>query len=133
MDVKGEIKEQEQIIEIWPGFGPEEDDEGNLQPNKLIGHPRVHFTEHAVVLDLRSQVMLLDGTETRQLFLVEPSTGDLTAMDSVKGQIAKTMILLGAIAGMKQSEVAKLKGQDFLLAQEIIGGFLSDGRPTPGT
>lgn len=127
------ITDAERIIEIWPGFGPDEDEEGNSKPNRLIGHPRVHFTEQAVVLDLRSQVTLLDGTQTSQLFLSEPCAGDLNAMDTVKGNVAKTMVLLGAVAGMKQSEVSKIKGQDFVLAQEIIGAFLSDGRPTPGT
>jgi hypothetical protein len=133
MDVVGEIKDPELIIERWPGFAPTEDEDGTKKPNRLIGHKRVHFTEEAIVVELRQRVMLLDGSETTSLTITEPCTRDLLAMDALKGSIAKSASLLSSVANIKPSEIAKIKAADFLLLNEVVNGFLSDVLQISGT
>lgn len=117
-----EITSLEQVTETW-----------GSSFEKLVGHPKVHFFPDFINVDLKSSVRLVEGGETKVLKIVEPTTGDLRAMDGIKGDIAKAIALLSTVGGVPVSEINKTKVSDFTLLQQVIDGFLDDVPQTSGT
>ncbi len=117
-----EITDREAIIETW-----------GEEFAELIGRRRVHFTPDAVIVALKKPVTNSEGQTVSELRIAEPTAAQMQAMDTVKGEVAKGVVLLAGAADMVDSQVLKMAGGDFTLAMEVVGCFLSGGQLTPGT
>jgi hypothetical protein len=89
-----------------------------------------HDDEGRVVLELEHPVEDKSGLVVSELRFKRPRAVDLEAMDEVKGEVAKGIRLVSALACQPLSVVRSLDGEDFIRAQEVVSSFLGKSQAT---
>lgn len=69
------------------------------------------------------------GREVRELTFRKPVAKDLRALDK-GGQMAGTLELIASLTGQPLSTIESLCVSDFMACNEVLAGFLDDGRAT---
>jgi hypothetical protein len=70
------------------------------------------------------------GGEVSELTLRRPRVRDLKLLDEAKGDVGKTAVLLGALAGLTTKEVDLLDAGDFARLGQAVADFLPSAQPT---
>lgn len=71
----------------------------------------------------------VNGLETSQITLRRPKVADLRRMDAVKGgDLAKTLWMIGQLAGLSPQEVDEIDAGDLEAIAEVVAGFTRKGR-----
>jgi hypothetical protein len=113
---------REQIKEIWG------DEFVSLADDK-----KIKLTDSEIVVELSSEIKTIeDSTATKFLKIKEPSVAELRIMDTAKGEMSKSVALLGACAGLAEATINNLKTRDFMRIQKVILCFLGDTQQTNG-
>ena len=111
----------EQIKEIWGD-----------EFLSLVEDDKIKITESEIIVELSKPVATIEGGETGSKFLKikEPSVSELRIMDTAKGDMSKSIALLGACSGLAEATINKLKTRDFMRLQKVILCFLGDSQQT---
>lgn len=64
-----------------------------------------------------------NGQVLEEITLERPRVKHLKVVDGVKGEVEKTALLIGELAGIPPSGVDQLDAEDFAALAEVIGGF----------
>jgi hypothetical protein len=110
---------REQIKEIW-----------GEEFLGLVNDKKIKITESAITVELSKSVKTIENGETKLLEIKEPSVSDLRAMDLVKGEMAKSVVLMGACAGLAEATINNLKTRDYMRVQKVISCFLDVSQQT---
>ncbi|CAO3418778.1 phage tail assembly protein [Azospirillum doebereinerae] len=71
----------------------------------------------------------VNGLEISELTLRRPKVADLRRMDAVKGgDLAKTLWMIGQLAGLSPQEVDEIDAGDLEAIAEVVAGFTGKGR-----
>lgn len=110
---------KDQIKEIWG------DEFLSLADDK-----KINFTDSDITVELSDTVATIENGTTKLVKITEPKVSELRMMDSAKGEMAKSVALLGACAGFAEATINNLKTRDFMRIQKVIVCFLGDSQPT---
>lgn len=97
----------------------------------LANDPRIIFDDDTIRLTLWVKV-IVTGAEADTLVIREPSLDQLTELDKIVGEMAKTRRLLMQVGGMTQKEAGSLKLRDLTAAGRIMTAFTGAVRSTGG-
>ncbi len=102
-------------------------EEGGETPKtfKFANNKRVAITAEAIFVKLRKPIKAGKDLElTDVLRIKEPTVGDIRLTDKYKGDIEKSICLLGAVCGIPNAEINNMPASDLTLLGEVIGAFL---------
>ena len=93
---------------------------------------KIKFTNSDITVELSDAVATIENgtTGSKLLKITEPTVSELRMMDSAKGEMAKSIALLGACAGLAEATINNLKTRDFMRIQKVILCFLGGSQPT---
>ena len=119
MDIQGKITEASVVTELW-----------GKEFAEFLKDKRVTITDDGFYVKLSQPVKLITGEVVDVVKINEPTVGEMKVMDGVKGDIAKTAVLMETIAGITTEAANKMKARDYMIIGKIVGGFLLDGQET---
>lgn len=68
-----------------------------------------------------------------ELTIRRPKAKDMRALDSAKGDMAQTLLMIERLTGLQKHEVDEIDMMDVHHIGEIFGGFTPPGQSTGGT
>jgi len=98
----------------------------------LVDDDKIKITESEIIVELSKSVATIEDGETgsKLLKIKEPTVSELRIMDTTKGDMSKSIALLGACAGIAESTINNLKTRDFMRLHKVILCFLGGSQPT---
>jgi hypothetical protein len=96
----------------------------------LVDDNKIKFTDSEIIVELSKPVSTIEDGETKFLKVKEPTVSELRIMDTTKGDMAKSIALLGACADLAEATITNLKTRDFMRIQKVILCFLGGSQQT---
>jgi len=96
----------------------------------LVDDDKIIITESEIIVELSKAVSTIESGENKSLKIKEPTVSELRIMDSAKGDMSKSIALLGACAGLAESTINNLRTRDFMRLQKVILCFLGGSQAT---
>jgi hypothetical protein len=109
----------EQIKEIW-----------GEEFLSLVNDEKIKITESEIRVELSKAVETIENGETKLLQIKEPAVSNLRAMDLVKGEMAKSVTLMGSCTNLAEATINNLKTRDYMRIQKVISCFLDVSQQT---
>lgn len=79
-----------------------------------------------------SEPIQAHGETITKLTLARPKVKHLKVVDSVEGDIEKSIALIAELSGLPPSSVEEIDGVDFAKLSETLGKYLKKGAPKTG-